>query len=157
MMIIDYTELYKEDVKNLLLELQEHIHSVDPEGYNIVGPDYREMAFLDTMEDVNKYDGKIMLYIEDNQVLGMVIGIINNEVEETYNFRAPKRGRISELVVKKDVRSKGIGSILLKKMEEYLHSVGCESILIGCFAYNSEAVEFYERNGYHNRMLDMIK
>ena len=156
-MIIDYTELYKEDVKNLLLELQEHIHSVDPEGYNIVGPDYREMAFLDTMEDVNKYDGKIMLYIEDNQVLGMVIGIINNEVEETYNFRAPKRGRISELVVKKDVRSKGIGSILLKKMEEYLHSVGCESILIGCFAYNSEAVEFYERNGYHNRMLDMIK
>ena len=156
-MIIDYSELYKEDVKNLLLELQEHIHSVDPEGYNIVGPDYRELSFVDTMEDVNKYDGKIMLYLENDEVLGMVIGLINNEIEDTYNFRAPKRGRISELVVKKGVRSKGIGSILLKSMEDYLHSVGCESILIGCFAYNNEAVKFYERNGYHNRMLDMIK
>ena len=156
-MIIDYSELYKEDVKNLLLELQEHIHSVDPEGYNIVGVNYREMSFLDTMEDVKKYDGKIMLYVENDEVLGMVIGLINNDTEETYNFRAPKRGRISELVVKKDVRSKGIGSMLLKSMEDYLHSVGCESILIGVFAYNNEAVEFYERNGYHNRMLDMIK
>lgn len=156
-MIIDYSELYKEDVKNLLLELQEHIHSVDPEGYNIVGVNYREMSFLDTMEDVKKYDGKIMLYVENDEVLGMVIGLINNDTEETYNFRAPKRGRISELVVKKDVRSKGIGSMLLKSMEDYLHSVGCESILIGVFAYNNEAVKFYEKNGYHNRMLDMIK
>lgn len=156
-MIIDYSELYKEDVKNLLLELQEHIHSVDPEGYNIVGVNYREMSFLDTMEDVKKYDGKIMLYVENDDVLGMVIGLINNDTEETYNFRAPKRGRISELVVKKDVRSKGIGSMLLKSMEDYLHSVGCESILIGVFAYNNEAVKFYEKNGYHNRMLDMIK
>lgn len=156
-MIIDYSELYKEDVKNLLLELQEHIHSVDPEGYNIVGVNYREMSFLDTMEDVKKYNGKIMLYVENDEVLGMVIGLINNDTEETYNFRTPKRGRISELVVKKDVRSKGIGSMLLKSMEDYLHSVGCESILIGVFAYNNEAVKFYEKNGYHNRMLDMIK
>ena len=156
-MIIDYSELYKEDVKNLLLELQEHIHSVDPEGYNIVGVNYREMSFLDTIEDVKKYNGKIMLYVENDEVLGMVIGLINNDTEETYNFRAPKRGRISELVVKKDVRSKGIGSMLLKSMEDYLHSVGCESILIGVFAYNNEAVKFYEKNGYHNRMLDMIK
>ena len=156
-MIIDYSELSKEDVKNLLLELQEHIHSVDPEGYNIVGVNYREMSFLDTMEDVKKYNGKIMLYVENDEVLGMVIGLINNDTEETYNFRAPKRGRISELVVKKDVRSKGIGSMLLKSMEDYLHSVGCESILIGVFAYNNEAVKFYEKNGYHNRMLDMIK
>lgn len=156
-MIIDYSELYKEDVKNLLLELQEHIHSVDPEGFNIVGVNYRELSFVDTMEDVKKYNGKIMLYVENNEVLGMVIGLINNDTEETYNFRAPKRGRISELVVKKDVRSKGIGSMLLKSMEDYLHSVGCESILIGVFAYNNEAVKFYEKNGYHNRMLDMIK
>ena len=54
-MIIDYSELYKEDVKNLLLELQEHIHSVDPEGYNIVGVNYRELSFIDTMEDVKKF------------------------------------------------------------------------------------------------------
>ena len=47
--------------------------------------------------------------------------------------------------------------MLLKSMEDYLHSVGCESILIGVFAYNNEAVKFYEKNGYHNRMLDMIK
>ena len=68
-MIIDYSELYKEDVKNLLLELQEHIHSVDPEGYNIVGVNYREMSFLDIMEDVKKYNGKMMLYAENDEFL----------------------------------------------------------------------------------------
>ena len=156
-MIVDYSDLYKEDVKNLLLELQEHIHSVDPEGYNIVGVNYRELAFIDMMEDVNKYKGKIMLYVDGDDVLGLVAGFINNDIEETYNFRAPKRGRISEIVVKKDVRANGIGTKLLKSMEDFLHSEGCETILIGAFAYNNDAVKFYEKNGYHSRMIDMIK
>ena len=85
------------------------------------------------------------------------MGLINNDEEKTYDFNAPKRGRITELVVAKNVRFNGIGTILLKAMEEYLKSVGCKDILIGVFAYNDKAVKFYEKNGYHIRMLDMTK
>ena len=156
-MIIEYNNKYDEDIKNLLEELQIYIASIDEEGYNIVTPAYREKYFIETMEEINKYEGKMFLYEENNKITGLIIGIINNEEEETYEFSAPKRGRITELIVSHTSRSNGIGTKLLKAMEDYLKSVGCEDILLGVFAYNEKAKNFYEKHGYHNRMIDMTK
>lgn len=156
-MIIEYDKQYDEDIKNLLEELQVYIASIDEEGYNVVTPSYREKYFIKTMEEVSKYQGKIYLYQENNNIVGLIIGLINNEEEDTYEFVVPKRGRISELIVSSTSRSKGTGSKLLIAMEEYLYSVGCEDILLGVFAYNEKAKKFYEKNGYHNRMIDMTK
>lgn len=156
-MIIEYDKQYDEDIKKLLEELQVYIASIDEEGYNVVTKDYKEKYFIETMKEVNKYQGKILLYKEDNRITGLIIGLINNEEENTYEFVAPKRGRISELIVSSSSRSRGIGTKLLTTMEEYLSSVGCEDILLGVFAYNAKAHMFYEKNGYHNRMIDMTK
>lgn len=156
-MIIEYDKKYDEDIKSLLEELQIYIASIDEEGYNIVTRDYKEKYFTETMEEVNKYEGKILLYQEDNSITGLIIGIINNEEESTYEFESPKRGRITELIVSHESRSKGVGTKLLKAMEEYLSSIGCKDILLGVFAYNKKAKDFYEKNGYHNRMIDMTK
>ncbi len=156
-MIIEYDKKYDEDIKRLLEELQVYIASIDEEDYNIVTKEYKEKYFIETMEEVNKYQGKILLYQEDNIITGLIIGLINNEEENTYEFVAPKRGRISELIVSSSSRSKGTGSKLLIAMEEYLSSVGCEDILLGVFAYNETAKRFYEKHGYHNRMIDMTK
>lgn len=156
-MIIEYDKKYDEEIKTLLEELQIYIASIDEEGYNIVTPSYREKYFIETMDEINKYQGKILLYQEDNKITGLIIGLINNEEEETYEFSAPKRGRISELIVSHESRAKGTGSKLLIAMEEYLKSVGCKDILLGVFAYNENAIKFYEKHGYHNRMIDMTK
>ena len=156
-MIIEYNNKYDEDIKRLLEELQIYIASLDEEGYNIVTREFKEKNFIETMEEVEKYEGKILLYQEDNNITGLIIGIINNEEEETYNFIAPKRGRITELIVSHQSRSKGTGTKLLLAMEDYLKSVGCEDILLGVFAYNEKAKNFYEKHGYHNRMIDMTK
>ena len=156
-MIIEYNKQYDEDIKDLLEELQIYIASIDEEGYNVVTREYKEKYFIETMEEVNKYEGKILLYKENNNITGLIIGIINNEPEDTYEFVAPKRGRITELIVSHASRSKGTGSKLLKAMEDYLSSVGCEDILLGVFAYNDNAKKFYEKHGYHNRMIDMTK
>jgi ribosomal protein S18 acetylase RimI-like enzyme len=156
-MIIEYDKKYDEDIKSLLEELQIYIASIDEEGYNIVTRDYKEKYFIETMEEVNKYEGKILLYQEDNSITGLIIGIINNEEESTYEFESPKRGRITELIVSHESRSKGVGTKLLKAMEDYLSSEGCKDILLGVFAYNKKAKDFYERHGYHNRMIDMTK
>lgn len=155
-MIIEYDSKYDEDIKDLLLELQKHIVSIDKEGYNIITDSYREEYFKKTMNEVSKYEGKILLYEEENKVQGLIVSLIENDEMEEYSFKAPKRGRISELVVSKNVRNKGIGSKLLNCMTDYLKSVGCKSILIGVFAYNDNAVKFYQKNGYHLRMHDMI-
>ena len=154
-MIIDYESKYDEDVKDLLLELQEYIASLDVMGYNRVTDGYREQAFINTMKEIGENQGKIYLYQEDDKIIGLIAGIVYNEDREEVGFKAPRRGRITELIVTSKVRSKGVGSKLLHKMEDYLHSIGCVNILIAVFGYNDKAQKFYQKNGYNIRMLDM--
>lgn len=155
-MIIEYDKKYDEEIKDLLVELQEHIRDIDIEGYNILTPEYRELYFNKTMDEISKHEGKMLLYKEE-KTIGVIVGVINNEEESEYDFSSPKRGRITELVVTKNSRSKGIGSKLLESMEKYLKDEGCEDILLGVFAYNEKALNFYQKHGYHPRMIDMTK
>lgn len=156
-MVIDYDNIYDESIKELLVELQEYIVSIDKEKYNILTDEYKEEYFLKVITEVKECGGKILLYKENDKISGLVVGLINNEEEKTYDFDVPKRGRITELIVAKKARSNGVGTTLLKAMEEHLKSIGCKDILIGVFAYNRKAINFYEKNGYHIRMLDMTK
>ena len=41
-MIIEYDKKYDEQIKDLLVELQEHIQNIDLEGYNILTDEFRE-------------------------------------------------------------------------------------------------------------------
>ena len=157
MTIIEYDPKYIKDVKNLLEELQSFIASIDKEGYNILTKDYKNKYFLKTMDEVKRYQGKIFLAIDGNEVKGLIVGLINNEEEETYDFKAPKRGRITELVVSKNARGQGIGTNLMKRMEEYFKSVGCKGVLIDVFAYNENAYKLYNNLGYFNRTIEMMK
>ena len=156
-MIIEYDKKYDEDIKDLLVELQNYIVDMDREKYNIISDEYREKYFEKTIEEVEKNDGKILLFLENNKVVGLIVGIINNEETLEYDFKAPKRGRITELIVSKNIRSKGIGSILLEEMTKYLKDNNCKDILIEVFGYNENAIKFYEKNGYHTRLIDIIK
>jgi len=156
-MVIEYDKKYDEDIKDLLVELQNYIVDMDKEKYNIISDEYREKYFEKTIEEVEKNNGKILLYLENNKVVGLIAGIINNEETLEYDFKAPKRGRITELIVSKNIRSKGIGTILLEEMTKYLKDNNCKDILIEVFGYNENAIKFYEKNGYHTRLIDMIK
>lgn len=141
----------------ILIELQEHIADLDREGYNILTANYGHLYLKKTLEEVKKYNGKILLYKIDQDILGLVVGLINNDAEDSYDFKAPRRGRITELIVSEKKRSQGIGKKLLKAMEGYLISQECSDVLLGVFAYNDRALKFYEENGYHVRMLEMTK
>lgn len=156
-MIVEYSEGYSEQVKDLLVELQKYISSIDIEGYNIVGNQYREKYFKEMLKNINEKNGKVFLYKENEKIIGLVAGIINNDKITTFDFNAPKRGRITELVVDKNYRGKGIGKVLLQKMSNYLKSQGSEKIMIAVFGYNEKAIKFYQNNGFHVRMLDMIE
>lgn len=156
-MIIEYNTKYDEQIKDLLLELQQYLSDIDKEKYNIVGENYREIYFEKTMEEVKKNNGKILLFKENEKIVGLIVGIVNNDEVIRFDFKAPKRGRITELVVTKEYRDKHIGKKLLESMKGYLKSIGCEKIMIAVFGYNEDAIKFYEKNGYHMRMMDMIE
>ena len=93
MQIIEYQEKYLEDVKDLLVELEEYILSIDKDELDQLHKDYRDkMAILD-LKEVYDNEGKCYLAIEDNKVIGltwavflsmisMIILIINVQKEE---------------------------------------------------------------------------
>ena len=156
-MILEYDSKYDENIKDLLVQLQQYLADIDKEEYNIVGNEYREKYFEKTIEEVKKCNGKIMLYKENEKIVGLIVGLINNDETEQYDFKVPKRGRITELIVDKEYRGKQIGKQLLNEMKKYLKSIGCEKILIAVFGYNEDAIKFYKENGFHVRMIDMIE
>lgn len=156
-MIVEYSSFYEDDVKKLFVELQEHIVKIDYEKYNIISDNYGEVYLEKTLEEINKYKGKMFLLIKDAVAVGLVVGFINNDESNDYDFKVPRRGRVTELVVSSAYRNNGYGKILLNAMEDYLKSVGCVDVLIGVFAYNQSAINFYEDNGYHLRMVEVTK
>lgn len=60
-------------------------------------------------------------------------------------------------MVAQTARSTGTGKALLREMEAYLKHMGCEAIAIDVFAPNKNAVEFYRRNGYEPRNIEVMK
>lgn len=158
MKIIEYEEKYLEDVKDLLVELEEYILSIDEDNLDRLHPDYRDkMALLD-LEEINDNNGKCYLAVENDKAIGLIMGTIPQYDENDYlDYKCPKRGEITELIVTSKTRSKGVGQALMNKMEDYFKSIDCEYIIVDVFAYNKTGIDFYNKNGYHHRMHTEIK
>lgn len=158
MEIIEYEEKYLEDVKDLLVELEEYILTLDIDNLDQLHPEYRDkMAVLD-LAKVNNQNGKCYLAIENNKAIGLIMGIVTEYDGYDYlDYTCPKSGDIIELVVSKNARSKGVGTKLMDKMEEYFKNIGCKWIKIDVFAYNENAINFYNKKGYHPRMYIDVK
>ncbi len=158
MQIIEYEDRFLDDVKNLLVELEEYIIKVDEDGLDQLHSEYKDkMALLD-LKTIKDNNGKCYLAIQNNMVIGLIMGYVRVYDEFDYlDYKCPKSGVISEFIVSEKVRSKGIGKQLINKMEEYFKSIDCEYILLECFAYNKSAINFYKNQGYHTRMLVNIK
>lgn len=154
-MIIEYDSIYDEQIKDLLVELQNYLIDIDDWHTQILLPQYREEMFKIDKNKVDKQNGKIYLYVEKNVVKGLIIGIVEekDEIDKLTNDCA-KIGSILELVVKSSIRGQGIGKILLEKMEEYFKSINCKRINIEVFGPNKKGLNFYEKNNYIIR--DMI-
>ena len=98
------------------------------------------MAILD-LEEVKNNNGKCYIAVENDKAVGLIMGCIFPYDKYDYlDYKCPKRGEITELVVSKNVRSKGIGNMLMLKIEEYFKSVGCEYILVDVFALNRKKI-----------------
>lgn len=157
-MIVEYDSKYDEQIKDLLVELQNYLVDIDNWHTQILKPEYRENMFKLDMEKVRKQNGKIYLYIEDNVAIGIIIGIIEekDEIDKLTNDCA-KTGSILELVVKNDIRGNGIGKLLLGKIEQFFKYVDCKRINIEVFGPNKKGLNFYEKNGYITRDIIVSK
>lgn len=158
MKIIEYNDEYLEDVKDLMVELEEYIVSIDEDNLDQVGKDYKDKYIEYMLQDVKDNNGKVYIAVEDGKAIGVVAGIIVNYTEwDKLDYKCPKTGSVKELVVKHDSRAKGVGNKLLRKIEEYFKSINCDYVNLDVFAYNYNAINFYNKNDYHTRMHTLIK
>lgn len=158
MKIVEYNDNYLDDIRDLLTELEKYIVSIDKDELDIVHPEYHEKMALVDLNEVNTNNGKCYIAVENDKAIGLIMGIVPQYNEYDYlGYKCPKRGVITELIVTSKIRRKGIGKKLMDKMEEYFKSVDCEYVLVDVFAYNENAISFYDKKGYHHRMYTDIK
>lgn len=156
--IEEYDDKYLEDIKDLLVELEEYIVSIDKDNLDRLHSDYRDKMTLIDLDLINKNNGKCYVALDNDKVVGLIMGIISKYDEYDYlDYKCPKRGEVMELVVSSKVRHNGIGQQLINAMEDYFVLQECEYVLVDVFAYNDNAIKFYSKNGYHPRMITNIK
>ena len=155
MNIVEYDSKYNEQIKDLLVELQNYLIDIDNWHTQVMLPEYRENYFKMDMMKVKNQEGKIYLSVEDNIVTGLIIGIVEEKdyVDRLTNDCA-KTGSVIELIVKNNTRGNGVGKLLLEEIEKYFKKIDCKRINIEVFGLNKKGLNFYNKNGYIIR--DMI-
>ncbi|MFN8413003.1 MAG: GNAT family acetyltransferase [Anaerolineales bacterium] len=103
----------------------------------------------DTLEEIEKKikrDPDLFLIAEVNgKLVGTIIG--------GYDGR---RGMIYHLAVDKEFRKQGIGARLISEVEHRLRNKGCLKCYLLVTAENTEAMKFYEQQGWRNMKEDYI-
>ena len=157
-MIIEYDMQYDEQIKDLLVELQNYLIDIDDWHTQVMLPEYRENSFKMDMKKIEKQNGKIYLAIENDIVIGLIMGVVEvkDEIDKLTNDCA-KTGSVIELIVKNNIRGNDIEKSLLEKIEEYFKSINCKRINIEVFGPNKKGLNFYKKNDYITRDIIVSK
>ncbi len=157
-MIRNYEEKDKETLVSFMDKLQDYIISIDPLHRLRRGKDYGG-AYTARLLSRIKLEKGIIFFAEENKLpIGVIVGIIEKQKKEDLLGCIPtKTGRIQELFVEQQYRSKGVGKLLMETLEDYFKKKKCTIIKVEIFAPNNKAHQFYGHYGFENRIVDMIK
>ena len=157
--IREYRPEDRNGLEQCLLGLQDFVHNLDPLERLRGIHEFDVKAYTDViLNDVKQNDGVIFLGEVDGKIVGCIAGwIMKPWAHGSISHHDDKSGRVMELFVHADARGTGIGKSLMRTMEEYFRKHGCDSVRVDVFAPNKDAHAFYEKIGYHDRSIDMLK
>lgn len=156
MNIIEYNEQYSETVKDLLVELQTYLASLDKRDVLVLNDNYRDGYFAYVTEEVKKHNGKIFLAQLHDEIVGLVVcKIFQGGGEAEYTTSCPKVGFISDLIVTENIRSKRIGRWLLREANDFFKANKCEYTQLEVFSPNTDAFVLYKKLGFKVNCLYM--
>jgi diamine N-acetyltransferase len=89
-------------------------------------------------------------------LVGFVHAIVRNP--PAFPVFVPRRYAIVDgIVVKSGFQNRGIGRLLMDKMQEWAIAKGATSIELNVYEFNTSAISFYERLGYQTFSRKMSK
>jgi len=106
--------------------------------------------FIDTEEGMNYINNSLnnkesicfILYVD-----GAPVGYANAS-PKIIPYRKSNYLELENIGVKPEHKGKGLGKLLLSKIEEEAKQRGFEKIYIECYARNTSAIDFYHSAGY---------
>jgi ribosomal protein S18 acetylase RimI-like enzyme len=154
----EYQETDREILFGLTKKLEEYIKSIDPMKRIIALPGFAEASFVETMENVEKYQGKIYFAEDKGITIGYTVAVIWKQSDQNkLEIGEHKLGEIIDLYIEERYRGKGIGTTLIDMCETYVRGEGCDSMWIDVFAPNERAYELYKRKGFIPREIGLLK
>lgn len=84
---------------------------------------------------------------ENNIVAGYILLRINDMKMQMIAQNPRKSVYIHELCVCKEYRRKGVGEQLMRRAFEFGREIGADSIELGVWEFNTDAIRFYEKMG----------
>lgn len=92
----------------------------------------------------------------NNQVVGVLYATIEKE-ESDEVVRGYNRVSVDELSVLPGFQRKGIGSLLMKEVEDWARKHKILDLAMLVYTFNKKAIKFYEHNGYEPYSLKLNK
>ena len=139
------------DLQRLVAELQDVLYKLEPEivgSGTSIGTPYTKYL----LEQLNKKPGIIYLARSNTQIIGFVAGRLEHDQDESFEYLW-----ISDIVVTEKERGKGIGSLLLQKIEEYAKNQGISHLKIASLVVNKGAQKLYRKNGFRDYSVLLYK
>lgn len=150
--MITIRKVKKEDsevLENLYTELEEDAVLYQPEHFVFSKKSQRSKQ----LEEILESENQIMLVAED---AGNVIGfahVIFAHAKEISCLKPQSNIYLQDLVVTKELRSRGTGTLLLNAVKQYGKEKGADFFRTQVFPQNKDGLRFYERNGFSLKML----
>ena len=109
-----------------------------------------DLILMHTQFDMMQKEGKYIILVCENEekIIGSVMGIICQDLYATcLPFMV-----VENMIVDERVRRQGIGSSLLKKLEDEAHYYNCSQMILVTEKERTDACAFYETNGFSRNM-----
>ena len=148
MRVTEYDEKYRESVIKLMMDLQDHERTLSADRPPSAEVSENQLDYLLTA--CTESVGRIYIAITDLRAVGIMVIFQDQEHEGTQHVY-PKYRKfclVSDLVVSKECRGKGIAGLLMNKAYEYTKSLGYSYVRLSVLSSNTLARSFYERSGF---------
>lgn len=136
--INETAEIYK--------ELHEHHIQIRPDFYRSPDTDFYWSQLANQLDN---------LFVIENGGVIQGYAILFVDVRDDCIHIARKRCFVDQFAVKKEFRQQGVGNKLMQFIREYALVNQCTVIELGVWYENYEAVDFYSKNGFVPRTLNL--
>ena len=144
--IREYTHADVEDIKKILVELQEFERLMDPNRMKGLEIAHEYLEHL--LELCKQERGKIFVVEINGGIVGMISVYIEKDLKHLRKVQS--FATISDSMVLPEYRDEGITKELLLKAEEYALSKGVHTVRAPLLSDDQNSINGLKRNGYHS-------